>query len=325
MHVDCVADHYKRYSGEPVILFVRVTLHTLVDKLRVAIELPAQFVLEQMHTPSQWPQLAADLERVGDLVSVAWESPQNVSAGVYEFTVQGAATPIAMQADEPEHELRFAAEARIMHADWTYWSHEGVSIAIINHARYLRYLPSLYRDDETMGRFLMLFESFWRPIEQQIDHIDDALDPRMTPSALLPWLASWVDMKLDPNWDEDKQRRLLRACVALYRRRGTYNGLKEFLEIYTGVVPNIIEHRASNMRLRSNAILGQGIAIGRNNVPNGLTIQLRLPGLPEAEATLRRQIIESIIEAEKPAHATYRLLIEESAPASTTTQIPTTS
>ena len=90
-------------------------------------------------------------------------------------------------------------------------------------------------------------------------------------------------------------------------------------------MPNIIEHRASNMRLRSNAILGQGIAIGRNNVPNGLTIQLRLPGLPEAEATLRRQIIESIIEAEKPAHATYRLLIEESAPASTTTQIPTTS
>jgi len=38
---------------------------------------------------------------------------------------------------------------------------------------------------------------------------------------------------------------------------------------------------------------------------------LRLPRVPDAEAELRRAVIESIIEAEKPAHTSYTLEIFE--------------
>ena len=331
IRVDCVADHYRRYAGEPVQLFVRVTLYAAVEQLRLAIELPARFVLENTTAPSAWPNLAAevlgvnlarasgnsldDADNAEMMFSLTWNVQQHIPAGVYEFEVLGRVTVPERTPDDLEQELRFVAEAMIMYAGWAYWSREGVSVALTSRARYLKYLPSLYRNDETMGRLLMLFESFLKPIERQIDTLDDTFDPRLTPAALLPWLATWVDLRLDAAWSEDKQRRLLRSCVALYRQRGTHAGLSAFLEIYTGVVPKIIEHRASNLRLGRSAALGQGIAIGRNNVPHGLTIQLRLPTLPEAEAELRRKVIASIVEAEKPAHSTYRLEIEEIASA----------
>src|SRR5262249_20365856 len=70
---------------------------------------------------------------------------------------------------------------------------------------------------EVMARFLMLFESFWAPIEGQIDNLPLYFDPAFTPLKLLPWLASWVDLTLDDHWPEAKRRQLLRAAVSLYR------------------------------------------------------------------------------------------------------------
>lgn len=327
MRVDCVTDYSRRYVGEPVTVFVRVTLQVAVEQLRLVLELPSQFVIDKLQTPAIWPDLAAEMLSVNTaraslnnddageadtMLSLTWNVQHSITVGVYEFSVLGSVTALNRPTEDPQQERRFVAEAMIMQAGWAYWAREGVSVAIITRAHYLKYLPSLYRNDETMGQFLMLFESFLKPIERQIDNLDDTLDPRLTPAALLPWLATWVDLRLDPAWSEDKQRRLLRSCVALYRRRGTYAGLKEFLEIYTGVTPIILEHRASNLRLGQSAVLGPGSAIGRNNVPHGLTIRLRLPALPEAEAALRRRVIASIIESEKPAHATYQLQIDES-------------
>jgi phage tail-like protein len=194
---------------------------------------------------------------------------------------------------------------------------ETAYVAVVAKGRYLRYLPALYADDELMGRFLMLFESFWAPIERTIDQLPFYLDPRTAPPDLLPWLACWLDLVLDERWPEEKRRRLLRSAVTLYRKRGTRQGLREYLEIYTGQVPLILEHRAHNFRIGPDARLGPGIALGTENVPHTFAVVLRLPPMraqdgraAEQQEEERRYMIERIIEAEKPAHTAYTLRIE---------------
>jgi phage tail-like protein len=184
-------------------------------------------------------------------------------------------------------------------------------------AQYLEYLPALYEEDELMGQLLVLFESFWAPVERTIDQLPFYFDPRTTPPDLLPWLASWFNLVLDERWPEAKRRQLLGSAVSLYRRRGTCRGLRQYLEIYTGEVPQIIEHRARNLVLGLEARLGPGIALGTQNVPHTFTVTLQLPSIEgddDEEVALqedeRRRVIERIIEAEKPSHTAYNLQIE---------------
>ena len=140
---------------------------------------------------------------------------------------------------------------------------ESVEILVVGKGRYMRYLPRIYQEqDELMGRFVMLFESFWAPIESQIDVMPLYFDPALTPLKLLPWLATWVDLALDDHWPEAKRRQLLKAAVGLYRKRGTRRGLQEYLEIYTGAQVQISEHGAHNFLLGPEARLGPGVALG---------------------------------------------------------------
>jgi phage tail-like protein len=165
----------------------------------------------------------------------------------------------------------------------------------------------------------MLFESFWGPIEKQIDNEALYFDPRMTPPDFLPWLASWLNLVLDGRLPEERQRRLIQSAVSLYRRRGSKQGLIDYLQIYTGGQADIVEHRAKDFRLGPEARLGPGIALGKGNQPHAFTVALRLPpdtspagdedGRARQEAE-RRRTIEAIIEAEKPAHTVYTLRIE---------------
>jgi hypothetical protein len=98
--------------------------------------------------------------------------------------------------------------------------------------------------------------------------------------------------------------------MALYRRRGTRAGLQEYLEIYTGEKPRIVEHGARNFRLGRDARLGRDLALGTRNQPHTFTVSLRLPSLPERREQERCRTIRAIVEAEKPAHTAYTLDIQ---------------
>jgi len=123
---------------------------------------------------------------------------------------------------------------------------------------------------------------------------------------------------LDDRWPEDKRRQLLRAAVGLYRKRGTRAGLQEYLEIYTGAQVQISEHGANNFTLGPNARLGPGVALGTINMPHTFTVTVfldtdtlrRADGGRTDRARFEneaRRMIETIIEAEKPAHTSYQL------------------
>jgi phage tail-like protein len=114
--------------------------------------------------------------------------------------------------------------------------------------RLLDHLPGIYREDPWLEQFLRPFAEVFGGFEQLLTEIDrfciplNRIDPAYrTDPEFLPWLAGWLALELDEEWDEQKQREVLSRAVELYRLRGTVKGLKEYLKIYTGHTPEIRE------------------------------------------------------------------------------------
>ena len=177
-------------------------------------------------------------------------------------------------------------------------------VSIKPQSSYLEYLPALFRDDEFMGQFLLIFESIMKPIEGTVDNIPLYLDPLMTSEPLLPWLASWVDLTLDSTWPEDRRRELVKSAAELYRWRGTRRGLTEYLRIYTGSMPEISEY-IPGMRLDNDTELGVNTRLGSSGTGHHFIVTLEL----DESSYIDVNTIKAIIEAQKPAHTVYTLQI----------------
>jgi phage tail-like protein len=155
-------------------------------------------------------------------------------------------------------------------------------------SKLLRYLPAIYADHPFLGDFLRIFESIWAPLEAQLDHLDAYFQPYLTPAEFLPWLGTWVDLVLDENWPEARRRALIAAAADLYRRRGTAGALRDYLTIYMGAQPEIVESGPEQ--------------------PFHFSVTFRVPD-PNA---IDQDRVRRIIEEEKPAHTTYTLTLEKS-------------
>ncbi|GAM10171.1 phage tail protein [Geobacter sp. OR-1] len=118
--------------------------------------------------------------------------------------------------------------------------------------RYLKFLldhlPAIYREDPWLEQFLRPFSDVFSGFEQLLAGIDrfciplNPVDPAyQADPEFLPWLAGWLALELDEEWDEQKRREVISRAVELYRLRGTVKGLKEYLKIYTGHSPEIQE------------------------------------------------------------------------------------
>jgi phage tail-like protein len=314
--VSHVPDRFRCYIGDPLTLYTRVEARDAVPGFTLQISLPPEFTVGQYSASANQGGSLPDLVFANDLRYLVWRVDRMVDAGErFEYELHATVNHAAQD---------FTVESTAMVLAGSNGTRrqisESVEIAVRAKSHYLQYLPALYYDDDLMGRFLMIFESFWQPIEQQIDGIHYYFDSKMTPSDFLPWLASWTDLALDDRWTEAQQRRLLGSAARLFRMRGTRQGLVEYLEIYTGRRAVITEHRANNLRLGRDAKFGPSVALGRDNKPHSFTIHLRLPpaSLAEGEDEAvrkrkehdRRRTIASIIESEKPAHTSYTLIVE---------------
>lgn len=309
LRVDYVPERCRCYPGEALTFYARVTVLSPLPGLTLHLGFPPTLALTDYRGPADLVPRVVGLDEEW---RITWELTDDLTAGsVFEFQVSVNVALVPYDLD-----LTSAATAVVVRGEHTYLTREVATITAAAKGRYLQYLPALYDADELMGRFLMLFESFWGPLEQQIDQLADYFDPRTAPADLLPWLASWLDLVLDEHWPEDRRRQLLLAAIRLYRQRGTRRGLSEYLHLFTGEEPEIFEHRAKNFCLGDGTHLGLGVALGQRNIPHTFTVTLRLPALAGSdEATVRQQekerrrLVESIIEAEKPAHTTYTLRI----------------
>ncbi len=350
--IDHVADHNRRYPGEVVSFYTCVRIHAPTPGFTVRIQIPAGLEIDTyravardilpifypvselaarelvmlpgsdgepfpLRVPDQ-PTRAIEITRPAQ--EMVWRVAEAQEPGsTYEFVVTTLVLPmlqdtmlhstatLLMSSEEGDQAIRSTT----------------ASVGVFCSGRYLEYLPSLYERDAFMARFLMLFESFLAPIEQQISEMHNYFDPDLTPARFLPWLATWFNLMLDDNWSEAQQRELLNSIMWLYRRRGTRVAMQRYLEIFTGQPVEILERRAKNMALGKMARLGVGVALGTSNMPHTFSVKLRLRPIVAADvleeeaaarevARLEKQrlaLISRMIMAEKPAHTSYKLEI----------------
>lgn len=319
------ADRLRCYAGEEITLHTRLDVRAAVQQPVLEIELPpATEIVDYSATTDMEATLA--VTPAGRFA--VWRGTWLFQAGAqHHFTLR-----LRLRRDDPLQTViededdyqrntwlssRAEVRASLTKGGAPVRAADTVMVAVFAKSQYLRYLPALYERDQFMARFLMLFESFWAPIHQQIDAIPAYFDPYLTPPQLLPWLAYWLGLTLHEQWPEARQRRLLASAVRLYRTRGTRAGLTAMLEIFSDGQVEIQEHRADNFRLGRGARLGQGIAIGQRNRPFSFSVRVQLPASTTQDAEARRQqmsLLQSIIDAEKPAHTTYTLDVVELAP-----------
>jgi phage tail-like protein len=311
-----VVDRPRRYPGEPVVFFSRVAATRDCAGFALRIEAPAGLEILETRAGESHGTGSSDLLMLEGKRYVSWRLDRPIAAGErFEYELSSRIEPVA-------RDLTLASRALAMVAgsgDKPDWDEDSATVTVAAQARSLKYLPALYTEqDEMMGRFLMVFESFWSPVEGTIESMHQVLDPMMAPAELLPWLAQCVDLTISGQWNEAQKRRLIDSALVLYRQRGTRRGLQRFLELYTGQTPQIVEHRANNLRLGPDARLATSIAMGQRNIPHTFTVTLALPPEQSTDAAERRRLeagrrrtIEAIIDSEKPAHTAYTLIIQQ--------------
>lgn len=181
---------------------------------------------------------------------------------------------------------------------------------------YLNFLPELYREVDFIGRFLKVFESGFEPAVHTLETLWANLDPLTAPQAMLPFLAYWVGWPSDVPWDVITQRRLIRRAMELYRWRGTKRGLRLYLHLYTRLSLDQPDTPELQRHICIQEVFNEGFVFNRARLgyetivgggrPYHFIVRLRSPQ-PE---TLNQDLIQSIINQEKPAFCSYDLYIE---------------
>jgi phage tail-like protein len=185
---------------------------------------------------------------------------------------------------------------------------------------WINYLPGIYQDaDEEnadfLQRFLLISAHLTSGVEEHLEFVHELFDPRVTNARWLPWLASWLAMPLLEGWDEEKRREIVRRTPELYRKRGTAAGLKLALRLFADVKAEIHEGEWPYPEL----VIGRSSTIGKDTVlsPPVFVSQCFTVELPDEKGAISRErlrTVQALVETEKPAHANYALVFQETEP-----------
>lgn len=189
---------------------------------------------------------------------------------------------------------------------------------------YLNYLPGIYQADAEkgalIGRYLKIFEKILsgiddgvkaaehdiEGIEQVIDRIHEFYAPETTTREFLDWLAGWAALILREDWDETSKRRLLRRIIPLYQKRGTREGLAQYLEIFVG--PDVaVEEDFPGIVVGTASTVGVDTFVG-GLMPHFFIVTITFAGA--ANIGFIQNYVAStraVLDLEKPAHTCYLL------------------
>ena len=303
--VALTVDQHNRYPGELLTVFARFTVPANPTGSVFQIIMPRSVKIETYDLPTGVPvTLPAILihqeEVVFHLPLVDHFQPGDqvdlsISARIGDLRV--------------DHFLTF--EGALYLADGSQAGSENIRVAVRADGQYLRHLPELYASDDFVSRLLMMFESFWKPIDQQIDQVHHYFDPGLTPEEMLPWLAMWTGLPYSHELPAERLRLLIKNSLYLSQCRGTLAALRQYLEIVTAGKVELRERRATNFILGPTCYLGSAMALGKDNQPDSVLIRVRLPeselrlagGSPE----LYQDRLASTIKSLVPVNTTFHL------------------
>lgn len=130
-----------------------------------------------------------------------------------------------------------------------YWQNEMEKLYDIQvyfpKQSWLRYLPEVYQKedkDSFLERYLGIFQTVYEDFNEEIRQFPQNLDMELAQGEYLTWLAEWLDIEESYIWSEKQLRKLLKNGVSFYKRRGTRQGIIDFVSLYTREPPFIVEN-----------------------------------------------------------------------------------
>ncbi len=310
--IELALDRCVCYPMESVVLFVRAGLE-MPSRPLLCIHLPQNTEIEFVHMEGVDDNNLSVYTREydGKLLVIPMDkylrtgSFSEIQVGVRLHTISMnhyMSFCAWLDSDIPEGNDRFFREPP---------ESRSIDLMVKSQAEYMKFLPEVYSYDDFVNRLLMMFESFWKPINQQISQSENIYDPDLTPESFLYWLASWVGMEIDDSFPKDRIRTLIRNAIPFLHSRGTANSLKLFLEMYSGAKVNITERKAHNMVIGGVMGIGDGLALGMENKPNTVFIDMTVPDseLERTGFTEDKYIkkIKEFIRNIVPAHTVFNL------------------
>jgi phage tail-like protein len=200
------------------------------------------------------------------------------------------------------------------------------------------YLPYVFREDAASSdfteRFLSLFDADLEDIDTVTRRFSALLNAEHVPEDVLKWIAGFMGLVLDPQWDVACKRRVLKAAPDLFRRRGTRAGLGEAVHVVFGETPAIREFGAERSwgavaskgeapspiaaRLNQTRLFSRRkvrMTVGSSSVGTSRIMSYGNPdddphltgafrfsiGVPKG-GDFRVDVLERLIDSQKPAH-----------------------
>jgi phage tail-like protein len=205
-------------------------------------------------------------------------------------------------------------------------------------SEYLRHLPELFQAPSTrtgrsfLGEFLKIFEALLSgrgdatisgkrvvSLEEQVNRYLQYLDPALVPvdepggevlsSEFLNYLASWVALTLDQNWDMAKKRIWLSRIVPLYKRRGTLAGIQAYLSVFVGNQVTVDEPPGGFVVAQTSTVGEDTFIAGGPAYYFRVRIAYAYGSAPFdiSEWKNLRTGTQAVVDLEKPAHTYYSL------------------
>lgn len=109
---------------------------------------------------------------------------------------------------------------------------------------WMSYLPEVYQASDTnqfLERYLAVLQVLYESMNDRIRGIPGLLDVDKTGEENLVRLADWLDITGSHIWNSMQLRQLLKQAVQLYKMRGTREGIRRMIRLYTGGEAYIVE------------------------------------------------------------------------------------
>ncbi len=162
-------------------------------------------------------------------------------------------------------------------------------------------LPSMLREDVFARQLCGGLDEVLAPVLLSLDSFPAYLDVDTTPEDMLPWLAQWLGVSVDPSRDTEGQRELVGMAGDLHAVRGTRAGLALAVRTALGIEVTVSETGASGWSTESGGTLpGEAMPRVVVTVPEG------------AAAGLDPERLEVVIRSAVPAHVRYRVQLSDS-------------
>ncbi|HZP49721.1 phage tail protein [Actinocrinis sp.] len=159
-------------------------------------------------------------------------------------------------------------------------------------------MPAIYQEDPFTMRWTAALDEVLAPVISTLDCLGAYIDPDLAPEDFLLWLSGWFGLSgvFDENWPLRRRREAVARSVALYRLRGTAEGVRGLLELAAGVRVEVLDSGGTSW----------------SPVPGGA-----LPGAAHARMTVRilaepgdlgdAEALGDLIAAAKPAHVAHEV------------------